>query len=164
MAAISHQKGTSFKFISKWNLFWHHVNRPLQQMPDSDCIFFELSELTVWSSRWKLRIPNHVKFSTATGVPFTPNITNTWYVIHHHNMAQSLVPRKCAVRKCWLWVRDWDWTRYNNTSLYGICACVFLERLYFFLLCSLITIWRLFCWIKLNIQDIMFDTNLQVSL
>ena len=154
MAAISHQKGTSFKFISKWNLFWHHVNRPLQQMPDSDCIFFELSELTVWSSRWKLRILNHVKCSTATGVPFTLNITNTWYVIHHHNMAQSLVPRKCAVRKCWLWVRDWDWTWwYMRMRIFGKT-----------LLCSIITIWRLFCWIKLNIQDIMFDTNLQVSL
>ena len=138
----------------KFIYMWHHVNRPLQQMPDSDCIFFELSELTVWSSRWKLRIPNHVKFSTATGVPFTPNITNTWYVIHHHNMAQSLVPRKCAVRKCWLWVRDWDWTWwYMRMRIFGKT-----------LLCSIITIWRLFCWIKLNIQDIMFDTNLQVSL
>ena len=138
----------------KFIYMWHHVNRPLQQMPDSDCIFFELSELTVWSSRWKLRILNHVKCSTATGVPFTPNITNTWYVIHHHNMAQSLVPRKCAVRKCWLWVRDWDWTWwYMRMRIFGKT-----------LLCSIITIWRLFCWIKLNIQDIMFDTNLQVSL
>ena len=73
----------------KFIYMWHHVNRPLQQMPDSDCIFFELSELTVWSSRWKLRILNHVKCSTATGVPFTPNITNTWYVIHHRDTPRS---------------------------------------------------------------------------
>ena len=135
MAAISHQKGTSFKFISKWNLFWHHVNRPLQQMPDSDCIFFELSELTVWSSRWKLRIPNHVKFSTATGVPFTPNITNTWYVIHHRDTPRSPL----------ILIITWHNLSYpenarsgNAGSGYeteiehgGICACVFLERLFF---------------------------------